>query len=170
MSSKYASLLFQPTEYHHIGPFRLPIYSDLTPGEAKGMEDLTRKQSKQTFKSIRLAQQIAKDKNISTKEAIDLMSNVGEEDTQELTLQYSSELVQLQSEAVSAVEQQVDFVTLVLQYRGEAKIKNKWQTLEDWTTDDTHKMPSKLLEEIFEFITWERDGWPKAGKDEAEEN
>ena len=36
--SKYASLLFSPTEYHEIAPFRFPIYRDLVPGEAKGIE------------------------------------------------------------------------------------------------------------------------------------
>jgi hypothetical protein len=27
-------------------------------------------------------------------------------------------------------------------------------------------MPSKILEDIFEFIGWERNGWPKAEDDE----
>ena len=62
--SKYASILFSPEKFHEIGPFRFPIYNDLTPGESKGIEAISRKQSKQTFKSIRLAQQIAKDKKI----------------------------------------------------------------------------------------------------------
>ena len=169
MSSKYSSILFKAEQFHEIGPFRLPVYHDLTPGEAKGIDEISRKQSKQTFKSIRLAQQIAKDKKISTKEAIDMMSELGEEAGQDIALEYTNELEQLQSETVSTVEQQVDFVTLVLQYRGEAKIKNKWQQLSDWTIEDTHEMPKKLLEEIYTFILWERDGWPKEGKGEAEE-
>lgn len=166
--SKYSSILFAPDKFHHIGPFRFPIFEDLTPGEAKGIEIITRKQSKQTFKSIRLAQQIAKDKKITTKEAIDMMSNLGENDSEDLAILYSKELEQLQSEGVSAVEQQIDFVTLVMQYRAEAQIKGKWQALTDWAEDDTNSMPTKLLEEIFNFVIWERDGWPKEGKDEAE--
>jgi len=166
--SKYSSILFVPDKFHHIGPFRFPVFEDLTPGEAKGIEMLTRKQSKQTFKSIRLAQQIAKDKKITTKEAIDMMSNLGDNDSEDLAIQYSKELEQLQSEGVSAVEQQIDFVTLVMQYRGEAQIKGKWQSLKDWSEDDTDSMPSKLLEQVFEFVIWERDGWPTEGKPEAE--
>ena len=169
MSSKYSSILFKPEQFHEIGPFRLPVYHDLTPGEAKGIDEISRKQSKQTFKSIRLAQQIAKDKSITTKEAIDLMAGISEDEGQEIALEYTAELEQLQSETISTVEQQVDFVTLVLQYRGEAKIKNKWQEISDWTIEDTHEMPKKLLEELYTFILWERDGWPKEGKDEAEE-
>ena len=166
--SKYASILFAPEKFHEIGPFRFPIFNDLTPGESKGIEAISRKQSKQTFKSIKLAQQIAKDTNITTKEAIAMMSNLGEDDSEDLALLYSDQLEQLQSEGVSAVEQQIDFVTLVMRYRGEAKIKNKWQQLDDWTEEDTQSMPTKLLEQVFEFILWERDGWPKEGKGEAE--
>jgi len=166
--SKYASILFAPEKFHEIGPFRFPIYNDLTPGESKGIEAISRKQSKQTFKSIKLAQQIAKDKKISTQQAIELMSNLGDDDSQDLAIKYADQLEQLQSDGISAVEQQIDFVTLVMQYRGEAKIKGKWQLLDDWNEDDTQSMPTKLLEQVFEFIIWERDGWPKEGKDEAE--
>lgn len=166
--SKYASILFAPERFHEIGPFRFPIYNDLTPGESKGVEAISRKQSKQTFKSIKLAQQIAKDKKIRTQEAIELMSNLGDDDSQDLAIKYAEQLEQLQSDGISAVEQQIDFVTLVMRFRGEAKIKGKWQLLDDWTEDDTQSMPTKLLEEVFEFIIWERDGWPKGGKGEAE--
>ena len=166
--SKYASILFAPEKFHEIGPFRFPIYNDLTPGESKGIEIITRKQSKQTFKSIKLAQQIAKDKKISTKQAIEMMSNLGDDDSEDLAIRYSDQLEQLQTEGVSAVEQQIDFVSLVMQYRGEAKIRGKWQRLDDWTEDDTQSMPTKLLEQVFEFIIWERDGWPKEGKGAAE--
>ena len=166
--SKYSSILFAPEKFHEIGPFRFPIYNDLTPGESKGIEAISRKQSKQTFKSIKLAQQIAKDKKISTQEAIDLMSNLGDDDSQDLAIRYADQLEQLQSDGISAVEQQIDFVSLVMKFRGEAKIKGKWQRLDDWGEDDTQSMPTKLLEQVFEFIIWERDGWPKEGKGEAE--
>ncbi len=97
-----------------------------------------------------------------------MMSNLGDNDGEDLAIQYSKELEQLQSEGISAVEQQIDFVTLVMQYRGEAQIKGKWQSLKDWSEEDTDAMPSKLLEQVFEFVIWERDGWPTEGKPEAE--
>ena len=37
--------------------------------------------------------------------------------------------------------------------------------LQDWTREDTLAMPSKLLSDIFDFINWERNGWPEEGKD-----
>lgn len=159
--SKYASLLFTPEEYYVIGPFRFPVYHDLVPGEAKGIEAVGRKQSKSTFRSIKLAQRISKDKGISTKEAINLLSDISEEN-QDLIYDYASELEEMQRDSAGAVEQQVALVTLFMRYRGEAKLpKSKdWQKLDDWTEEDTEAIPTRLMEEIFKLLTWERDGWP----------
>lgn len=160
--SKYASVLFTPEEYHEIGPFRFPIYHDLVPGEARGIEAITRKQSRSTFASIKLAQRIAKDKAITTKEAINLLSRTDEDD-QGLLYDYASELEEMQRNTTGAVETQIEFVTLFMKYRGEVKLPdtNKWQALKDWSEEDTEAMPQKMLEDIFRLISWERDGWPK---------
>lgn len=159
--SKYASLLFGPEKYYEIGPFRFPIYNDLVPGEARGIEAIARKQSKSTFSSIKLAQRIAADKKITTKEAIELLSQANDGD-QELLYDYATELSELQNNSIGAVEQQIEFVTLFMRYRAEAKLPRArdWQKLEDWSTADTENMPTKLMEEVFQFILWERDGWP----------
>lgn len=168
--SKYASLLFGPEKYYEIGPFRFPVYEDLVPGEAKGIEKISRAQSKSTFSSIKLAQRIAKDKEISTKEAVELLSSASE-DNQELLYDYVDELDELQSKTIGAVEQQVAFVTLFMQYRAEVKLPRAkdWQRTEDWTTEDTEKMPTKVMEEVFKLITWERDGWPQDDPTEGNE-
>lgn len=171
--SKYATLLFSPEKYHEIGPFRLPVYNDLVPGEAKGIEAISRQQSRSTFASIKLAQRIAKDKGISTKEAIDLLGNTSE-DNQDLLYDYADELEELQKNTIGAIEQQVAFVTLFMQYRAEMKLPKAkdWQRIEDWTQADTEAMPTKIMEEVFRMIGWERDGWPapdEAGKAEEEE-
>jgi hypothetical protein len=172
--SKYASLLFTPDKYHEIGPFRFPIYNDLVPGESKGIEEISRKQSKSTFRSIKLAQRIAKDKGVSTKEALEMLSKAGEEGNQDILYDYASDLEELQRENVGATEQQIAFVTLFMRYRGEAKLPRAkdWTKLEDWSEADTEAMPTKVMQDIFSLITWERDGWPEpetAGNDpEAE--
>lgn len=166
--SKYASILFSPEKYHEIGPFRFPVYNDLVPGEAKGIEALSRKQSRSTFASIKLAQRIAKDRDITTKEAIELLSNTNEEN-QDVLYEYASELEEMQRNSIGAVEQQVAFVTLFMQYRAEVKLPKAkdWERVSDWSEADTEAMPTKLMEEVFQLITWERDGWPEpetAGK------
>ena len=161
-ASKYASLLFAPEEYHEIGPFRFPVYHDLVPGEAKGMEDLARKQSRSTFSSIKLAQRIAQDKGITTKEAVELLSTTHDEN-QDLLYDYASELEELQRGSVGAVEQQIAYVTLFMQYRGEVKLprSKEWKRTDDWTEADTEAIPTKVMEEVFRLIGWERDGWPE---------
>lgn len=161
--AKYASLLFSPEKYHEIGPFRFPIYHDLVPGEAKGIEEITRQQSKSTFRTIKLAQRVAKDKGLSTKEAIDLLSNTADDQNQEILYEYAADLEDLQRDTLGAVAQQVAFVTLFMRYRGEAKLPGdkKWTKLEDWTEDDTESIPSKFMEQIFTLLLWERDGWPE---------
>jgi hypothetical protein len=173
MTSKYASLLFSPEEYHSIGPFRFPVYHDLVPGEARGIEKISRKQSKQAYQSIKLAKRIAEDRKITVREAIDLLSNKQEEDnneTQDLLLNYAGEMESLQADAVSPYEQQIEFVTLFMQYRAEAKIEGRqWKRLSDWTQADTEEMPTKVMQQIFDLIMWERDGWPSEGKQTSSE-
>ena len=167
--SKYASLLFSPEEYHEIGPFRFPIYGDLVPGEAKGMEELTRSTSQNTFKSIRVAKSIAERKGITTKEAVQLLAEIGTGDTEEMVYEYAQELEELGANQFSEVEIQISFVTLFMQYRGEVQLngKKKWEKTSDWQMEDTESMPKKMMEEIFQLVTWERDGWPKPGKPDS---
>ena len=167
--SKYSSLLFQPDTYHEIGPFRFPVYKDLVPGEAKGMEDATRSSSQNTFKSIRIAKRIAERKGISTKEAVEILSQIGQEDTEEMVYEYAQELEELGAAQQSEVELQITFVTLFMRYRGEVQLqgKRKWEKLEDWEIGDTESMPKKMMEEIYGLILWERDGWPEPGKSDS---
>lgn len=168
--SKYASLLFSPENYYEIAPFRFPIFHDLVPGEAKGIEELTRAQSKSTFKSIKIAQRIAKAKGISTKEAVEFLSNISDGEHEEDIFEFAEELEELNNDQVGNIQTQVSFVTLFMRYRAEAQIngKKKWEKLSDWTVEDTEAMPSAVMGEIFQLILWERDGWPEKGKDEAE--
>lgn len=167
--SKYSALLFQPDTYQEVGPFRFPIYHDLVPGEAKGIEDISRKQSKSTFKSIKLAQRIAKDKSIGVKEAVELLGKVSVEED-DLLYEYAEELEEVQSETVGAVEQRVLFVTLFMRFRGQARLNgDDWEQLKDWSESDTENMPQKLLNEIFDLIIKERDGWPEENAEKKDE-
>lgn len=168
--SKYATLLFAPETYHEVGPFRFPVYHDLVPGEAKKMDEVTRQSSQTTFKSIRVAKNIAARKGITTKEAVNLLAEIGQGgDTEEMIYEYAQDLEELNKDTVSDIEVKIIFVTLFMQYRAEVQLngKKKWEKLNDWETEDTEAMPSKLLDQVFELITWERDGWPTPGKPES---
>lgn len=167
--SKYASLLFSPEEFHEIAPFRFPIFHDLVPGEARGIEEINRKQSKNTFKSLKVAQRIAQSKGITTKEAVNLLANINENGDEDFVYEYAEELEDLQTDAVGEIELQLSFVTLFMKYRAEAQIngKKKWEKLDDWTLEDTEQMPAKIMNEIFQLLLWERDGWPGKGEEAA---
>lgn len=168
--SKYASLLFSPDEYHEIGPFRFPIYHDLIPGEARGIEDMNRKQSRHTFNSIKLAKRIATDKGITTKEAVDLLSKVSTDD-EDIFYDYAEELDQLQQLNISPTQVKLELVTLFMKYRGEVNLpESGWSRVKDWTEEDSEAIPTKYLNQISQFITWERDGWPQPEGKQAEED
>lgn len=163
--SKYASLLFSPEEYHEIGPFRFPIYHDLVPGEAKGAESLNKKQSKSTYKSMRLAQRIAQDRKITAKEALEVLSKLGEDENQDLFFKYAEEVEALSADSMSLTEQKIAYVTLFMKFRGETRIppSKQWSRTTDWTEADTEAMPGKLMESVYNLFVWERDGWPVEG-------
>lgn len=166
--SKYASLLFPPKKFHIIGLFRFPVYNDLVPGEAKGIEDISRQQAKHTFELIKLAKRISKDRGIPTKDALDLLSSL-DEDNQDILYDYGTELEAIQRDSSGEVAQKIALVTFFIQHRGQAQLPRKrdWQKLDDWTEADTEAIPRRVMEKIFELFTWERDGWPaEEGKDE----
>lgn len=169
--SKYASLLFSPTKYHNIGPFRFPVYEDLIPGESKKIEEYSRQQSRSTLRSLKLAKKIAQDRNITTKEAVELLSKTDE--NEDLLYDYAAELEEAQNSGAGAVEQKIAFVTLFMKYRAEVMLpkSKEWTQLNDWSDQDTEQMPSKLLEAVFQLLMWEKDGWPEPeGKSSNTEN
>lgn len=170
--AKYASLLFSPEEYHQIGPFRLPVYHDLVPGEAKLIEEVGRRFTTSSYKSIQLARRVAKDRNISLREAVELLGRANEAENEDIVFNYASELEDLQSSSVGAVSQKIAFVTVLLKFRGEIQLPNttEWVQVKDWSEADTEATPTPLLDELFQFLTWERDGWPTGteGNDQAE--
>lgn len=167
--SKYASLLFGADEYHSIGPFRLPIYRDLVPGEARRLEEIGRKTNVSTYKSLQLAKRIAKDKNITVKEAVELLGKADEPEHQDLVMDYVAELEEIEQSQVSPTAQRIAFVTVLLQFRAEIAKDDTWTPVPDWSEEDTEHMPSSMLNALFDFLTWERDGWPEDKAAEGKE-
>jgi len=164
--SKYSALFFQEKEYHEIGPFRFPIYEDLVAGEAEGVENLARKQAQNTYTLLKIAKAVSKKKKISVKAALEMLSADVDGDN-EVLYEYAEELADVQRDSATVAEQQIEMATLFIRYRGEIQDpegKLGWITLPDWTREDTAVVPNKILNEIFEFVNWERNGWPEEGK------
>lgn len=160
--SKYSKLFFQEKEYHDIGPFRFPIYEDLVAGEAEGVENIARKQAQNTYTLLKIAKAVSKKKKISVKAALEILSDA--ESDNEVLYDYAEELADIQKDSATVAEQQIEMTTLFLRFRGEVKGDEGWNCVPDWSREDTLSIPSKLLNEVFEFINWERNGWPEEGK------
>jgi hypothetical protein len=157
--SRYSKLFFQEKEYHEILPFRFPIYKDLVAGEAEGVEDIARKQAQNTYSLLKIAKSVSKKRKISVKEALDLLSNT--ESDNEILYEHAEELAEIQRDSTTIAEQQIEMVTLFLRYRGEIKDEGSWAETRDWTREDTLQVPSRMVNDIFNFINWERNGWPE---------
>jgi hypothetical protein len=164
--SKYASILFGAEQHHNIGPFRLPVYHDLVPGESRRIEEVSRKFTAASYKSLQLAKRIAHDRGITMKEAVNLLGRANEPENEDLVMNYVSELEEIEQCQLSPTAQRIAFVTVLLKFRAEIKSPedDEWRHVSDWSDEDTEHMPPALLDELFQFLTWERDGWPEAGK------
>lgn len=159
--SKYSKLYFGDKTYHEIAPFRFPIYEDLVAGEAEGVEEVARKQASNTYGLLKIAKSLSAKKGIPVKEALNILGDTEGVENDEEIYEYIEELSAIQAESSNVSEQKIQMVTLFMRYRGEVKEKGKWLLVPDWTEEDTRSMPSKILDSIFEFIGWERNGWPK---------
>ena len=165
--SKYSKIFFGQKEYYDIAPFRFPIYKDLVAGEIEGIETVARKQAKNTYALLKIAKDIAERKEIPVQEALDALSDVNE--NQDILYDYVDQLADIQTQGQTASEQKIETVTLFMRYRGEVKERNKWVLLPDWELSDTREMPSRMLDDIYTFVDWERNGWPSEDEDNDEE-
>jgi hypothetical protein len=166
--SKYSKVFFGQKKYHDISPFRFPIYKDLVAGEIEGIEEVGRQQAANTYKLLKIGRDLALKRDIPVQEALDILGNADE--NQDVLFDYVDELAAIQSSGQSASEQKIQTVTLLMRYRAEYKEKGKWAKTSDWEESDTKEMPSKLLDEIYLFVEWERNGWPEGEEEEDEGN
>ena len=160
--SKYSNLFFSDKEYYEILPFRFPIYKDLVAGEAEGVESIARDQAQNTYTLLKIAKQLSKKKKISVKDALDILSDADSDN--EVIYDYAEELAEVQRKGSTVAEQQIEMVTLFIKFRGEVEQGADWKAVSDWTREDTLAMPTKLMSDVFEFVNWERNGWPEEGK------
>jgi hypothetical protein len=173
--SKYGSLLFpSPTEFHEIGPFRFPIHKELCTGEIIGFEKIDRQQSKVTLAQMKLVRRISRDKKVTPTEAQDMLSKMSDDENSNLLFDYVDEFSEVQNAGISITQTQISYVTVLMQYRGQVKMPKvkDWIQTRDWTQEDTEDLPSEIRANIYQFILWERDGWPVAepeGKQEEPE-
>jgi hypothetical protein len=167
----YASVLFPPVRHVEVGPFSFPVYEALLPGENRAFHALNMKQTQGSYKSIKLAQKIAKDLKITTKEALDKLSAGKDPKNEELLYNYIEELSEMQNNTISDEEKEEAYVFNFIQQRGEFRLPGKSEAIpgSKWTQEDMNRTPSTLISAIYKLILCERDGWPTT-EDEDEGN
>ena len=161
--AKYTSLLFTTEQYHEIGPFRFPIFKDLTPGEIKAISAIEKASAQVNLGSMELARKIAKENGITNKQALEVLSNASAPENEELIYSYLPELTKLNEAAEDDIDTLVKYATVLMQYRGEVKLpgESEYTKTSDWTTEDTESVHRGVLQAMRQFILWERDGWPE---------
>lgn len=165
--SKYSHAFFDKKEYYEILPFRFPIYKDLVAGEVEGIEDVGRKQARHTYALLKIAKDISEKRDIPVQEALEALSDA--ESNEDILFEYVDDLADIQTNSQSLSEQKIETVTLFMKYRAEFKEKRLWVQTADWEVSDTRAMPSRLLDEIYQFVEWERNGWPSEDDDQGED-
>lgn len=162
MSKFNKGLLFPVDKFHEIGPFRFPIHNDLIPAEVKKIAAIEKEFSKGTYESMRLAKRIAKDRGITNKEAVELLQNPNAEGNEGVVYDYIDEIQALNNAQDENIAKLQAYALMLLQFRGQVKNPETegWDSTEDWEMEDTANIPTKVLNSMFDFIMWERDGWP----------
>jgi len=161
--AKYDGLLFAPEQYYEIGPFRFPVYKDLNPAEIKAVNKIEKQSAEIQLKTMDLARKIAKEENVTAKVAMNMLANASAPENEDIVYKYLDELQKLNDSAEDEIDKLSRYATTLMQFRGEVKLTadGEWQATTDWTAEDTSKIHRKLLEQMQQFILWERDGWPE---------
>jgi len=153
--SKYSNIfLLSNAEHEPIGEcLRLRKYGSWLAEEAWMKEEQGQKRAQFTLRAIALAKKIAIEKGIEEDEAFAMLQE-GEQGTSVLA-EYTEEAMGLMSNMPSAREQLGELITAFFRNRGEILQGKKWSPTEDWTLEDTQKLPKDWLEQVEAFMAME---------------
>ena len=168
--SKYSDFfLIGSPQYFELGEkLRLRAYGSWLGEEVWCREKQSKKRAQFTLEVIRLARKIARAKDISEDEAF-AMLQAGEEERGALFAEFSEEVDKLMAASPSSRDQTEELVTLFFKNRGEVLDGKKWLATEDWSKEDTQKLPSAMIAKIEQFMVQE-DGAEEAEGDGEEED
>lgn len=160
--SNYAGILFKHEDFHVIGPFRFPIMKALLPAERRGMRDFEAAEAQASLGFMKLAKRIGKEKEMTAKQVFEILQ-AGNAD-HEIVFEYAEEMQALNAAAPDPLDKVSAFVTLFMQTRGEAQLDEDSGPIRtpDWEDHNTEQIPMNMQQEIYQFILWERNGWPTA--------
>ena len=169
--SKYSSFfLLSSAEYKKLtDKLRVRKYGSWLAEEAWIREDQSQKRALFTLKAIDLAKKIAKEKGVTDEEAFELLQTT-QFDGSDIMDGFSMEAAGLMASMPSAREQQERLITAFMKNRGEVLVGKKWEPTDEWTEEDTRKLPQMLLEQIEQFMSQEDSTAPSSSSDDDEED
>jgi|688.fasta_scaffold15202_8 hypothetical protein len=167
--SKYSSIfLLSDAEYENIGDcLRLRKFGSWLAEEAWKREEQGQKRAQFTLRAIALAKKIAIEKEVDQDEAFAMLQ--GNNEGESILSEYSEEAMALMSSMPSAREQFGELITIFFRNRGEILSGKKWTATDDWTIEDTQKLPQAWLEQVEAFMAIEDGGQESDKEQESEE-
>jgi hypothetical protein len=156
--SKYSNIfLLSDAEYEKIGScLRLRKYGSWLAEEAWKREEQGQKRAQFTLRAIALAKKIAMEKGIDQDEAFAMLQ--GGDEGESVLSEYSEDAIALMNSMPSAREQFGELITIFFRNRGEILSGKKWTATEDWSMEDTQKLPKDMLDQIEAFMAMEDRG------------
>jgi hypothetical protein len=167
--SKYSNIfLLSDAEYENIGDcLRLRKFGSWLAEEAWKREEQGQKRAEFTLRAIALAKKIAIEKEVDQDEAFAMLQ--GGYEGESILSEYSEEAVALMSSMPAAREQFGELITIFFRNRGEILSGKKWAATDDWTIEDTQKLPQAWLEHVEAFMAAEDRGQESGKEQEPEE-
>jgi hypothetical protein len=168
--SKYSNIfLLSNAEYENIGDcLRLRKYGSWLAEEVWTREEQGQKRAQFTLRAIALAKKIAIERDIDQDEAFAMLQSGSGEGS--ILSEYSEDAMALMSSMPSGRDQFGELVTIFFRNRGEVFSSKKWSPTEDWTIEDTQKLPKAFLDQIEAFMAAEDKGVSaKSDEDQEEE-
>jgi hypothetical protein len=164
--SKYSFLLqSKEAEYFELSPvIRLRKHGGWLVAEAIEQEELSKSQSQATIRAVQLAKRIASAKDIPLDEAFALLQGGGGLSEMELLGDFTEETLSMLNSSTSAEIGNAKLVTAFIRCRGEGLIDDEWQSLDDWSIEDTKGMGRAMIAKAMEFIVDEQQGDSEEGK------
>lgn len=156
--SKYSFLLQseEPKYFELLSTLRLEKHRGWLVVESIEQEEISRNQSQAAIHAVQLAKRIAEDKGISPEEALNALQGAGDLSEVELLNDYAEEVLSMLAGGNSAELGNAKLVTTFIRTRGEGWVDDKWQSLGDWSLEDTKRMDRKLVAKVLEFIVEEQ--------------
>lgn len=167
--SKYSFLLQgKECEYFELLPnLRLRKHDGWLVAESIEQEEISRAQSQATIRAVQLAKRIATAKGIELDEAFGLLQGGTGLSEMELLGDFTEETLSMLNSGTSVEVGNAKLVTAFMRCRGEAFIDDQWQSVDDWSMEDTKGMDLATIARAIEFIMAEQEagnGGAKAKK------